>query len=113
MSYYKETHNLKTTRSDRYRSCNIITDTETGESLLSTRDIIEIPKRASDLYHTVLLNEVGRLDMIAYKYYNNPLLWWVIAQANDIYDPFTDMHLGMALRIPLLETLYGYKGILL
>lgn len=113
MSYYEISKNMKARRTDRYRNCDILKDKQTGDILLSTRDIEEVPYRYSDIFHTVKINEVGRLDLIAYQYYKNPLLWWVIAQANDIYDPFTDMQLGMSIRIPLLETLYGYKGILL
>lgn len=113
MSYYEETKNSKAKRTDRYRNCLILKDKTTDEILLSTRDIEMIPYKHSDIFHTVKINEIGRLDLIAYTYYKNPLLWWVIAQANDIYDPFKDMQLGMSLRIPLLETLYGYNGILL
>lgn len=113
MSYYEESRRLNTTRSDRYRNCSLLKDKETGDTILSTRDIDTIPESPSDLFHTVKLNEVGRLDIISHTYYKNALYWWVIAQANDIYDPISNMYPGMILRIPAIETLYGYKGILL
>ena len=114
MSYYKEEKpSKKKERFDRYRDCSILKDNETGELLLSTRDIDDIPIRNTDIYHKLKSVEVGRLDIVAYQYYKNPLLWWVIAQANDIYNPYTDTEVGMLLRVPTLETLYGYRGILL
>lgn len=113
MSYYEETKRSKTVRTDRYRNCVLLKDKETGESLLSTREIETISYRYTDIFHKVAPNEVGRLDIIADKYYRNPLLWWVIAQANDIYDPIKGVPVGTTLRVPLLETLYGYNGILL
>ena len=113
MSYYEEYKLRNTNRSDRYRSCTMLKDKETGESFLSTRDIKEIPESSSDIFHTVQPNEVGRLDLIAYKYYRNPLFWWIIAQANDIHDPIQGAPSGTMLRVPTIETLYGYKGILL
>ena len=113
MSYYEKTDRTDTNRTDRYRKCQILKDKETGVSLLSTREIKEIPFRSTDIFHKVSIHEVGRLDLIAYKYYKNPLLWWVVAQANDIYDPIEGVPAGTILRVPLLETLYGYRGILL
>ena len=111
--FYEEIENESTTYSDRYKSCTILKDLYTGESLLSTREIYDIPSSSSDIYHELKSNEVCRLDILAHKYYRNPLLWWVIAQANEIYDPFIRLDPGTILRIPTIETLYGNKGILL
>lgn len=107
MSYYKEIVIPDRRRSNRYRQCHVYADEETKEYVLSTRSIDEIPKGPNDTYHTVTSYEVYRLDLIAYKYYQNALLWWVIAQANNIRDPFNDVTAGMVLRIPSLTTLYG------
>lgn len=113
MSYYESYKRRDSVRSNRYRNCSILKDSETQETLVETRDVEEIPKHPADKFHTVQPNEVGRLDLISYRYYKNPLYWWVIAQANHIYDPISHMQSGMLLRIPTVETLYGYKGILL
>lgn len=111
--YYVESKNTSRIRSDRYRDCKQLLDKETGEVLLATRDIKDIPVKSSDIYHSVKSNEVNRLDLLAHVYYKNPLLWWVIAQANNIYDPYADIEPGTILRIPDIETLYGNNGILL
>lgn len=98
---------------NRYRNCNILQDKVTGEYLLSTREVADIPVRPTDLYHRVQSHETTRLDSIANKYYSNPLLWWVIAQANNIYDPLTPLSPGTLLRVPSIESLYGDRGVLL
>lgn len=107
MSYYEEVVVKDRRRSNRYRKCPVYADKETGEYVLGTRDVTDIPKSTYDSYHKVNAYEACRLDLIAYKYYNNQLLWWIIAQANDIHDPFNDVVPGMVLRIPNLTTLYG------
>ena len=67
----------------------------------------------TDIYHRIKAHEVNRLDLIAYNYYKNPMLWWVIAQANEIYDPFVPMRVGSLIRIPSIESLYGNQGMML
>lgn len=111
--YYKELKNPSKDYSDRYKNCKILEDIDTGDLVLETREISPIPYDSSNRYHRVKSHEVCRLDILAHKYYQNPLLWWVIAQANDIYDPFKLIESGTLLRIPSVETLYGNNGILL
>lgn len=111
--FYKDLRNPSKSYHDRYKNCILLEDKESGEILLSSRDINEIPVSANDKYHRVQSNETTRLDMIAHKYYKNPLLWWVIAQANGITDPFEILETGILLRIPAIESLYGNNGILL
>lgn len=52
--------------------------------------------------HRVEQHEVGFLDYIAVKHYGNGYekLWWVIAQANAMLDPESEMKAGMVLVIP-------------
>lgn len=52
-----------------------------------------------DLY-TVTIADIGRLDLIAWKYYNSVDWWWVIAYYNSIVNPLVDMVEGQVLRIP-------------
>lgn len=111
--FYEETRNNSRDYSDRYKSCKLLKDLETGEILLSTREITEIPESPNDIYHRVQTQEINRLDTLAAMYYRNPLFWWIIAQANDIADPFERVEPGTLLRIPDIETLYGNNGILL
>lgn len=111
--FYIESRNPSTSYADRYKSTLVLKDKTTGEMLLSTREIKDIPASPNDIYHRVQSHEVSRLDLLAEKYYRNPLFWWIIAQANDIYDPLIPLESGTLLRIPDIETLYGNNGILL
>jgi len=45
--------------------------------------------------------EVGRLDLVSARVYNGiEQLWWVIAYANGIIDPFEEVVSGLKLRYP-------------
>jgi hypothetical protein len=57
-----------------------------------------IPLRDSDIY---VATETGdRLDTLAYTYYNNSSLWWIIASANNIHNAVFGFEDGTVLRIP-------------
>lgn len=53
---------------------------------------------SSDVY--VITNETMYLDTLAYKYYNDPSLWWIIALANNIGKGKLSVPVGLQLRIP-------------
>ena len=92
-------------RISRYQYCDTITDDE-GDTYLETYTPIEFENNDDDKYHAVQSGEVNRLDLIAYKYYGNPLLYWVIAEASGITDP-TNLPVGTLLRIPPKRLVYG------
>lgn len=60
----------------------------------------EIPENDNDLFTEVGSGERGRLDLIARRIYRLEELYWVIAFANDIVDPFEEIVPGMKLRCP-------------
>lgn len=45
----------------------------------------------------------GRLDLIAASFLGEPRWWWVIAQYNNILDPFAEASEGTVLYIPTVE----------
>jgi len=67
----------------------------------------KIDPQPVDVYHTIATGEDLRLDAIAYKYYGNYQLWWVIAVANNILDPFTELKIGQTIRIPYLPYIFS------
>ena len=71
----------------------------------------DIQNSYSDKFHKVDLRTENRLDLIALQYYNNPMLWWIIAGANNIIDAF-EVPIGTVLRIPALQSVYEIGGIL-
>lgn len=59
-----------------------------------------IKESDADLFITSKESDIGRLDLLAYKHYGSPALWWVIALANDIFDPVYGPEPGTILRLP-------------
>lgn len=59
-----------------------------------------------DKYHIISDNE--RLDTIAYLYYQNSKLWWVLADTNKIFDPLL-LTVGQTILIPNIPSLKAYN----
>ena len=69
-----------------------------GIEFWSVLDLPVIPNNADDLTYTVLTGD--RIDQLAYQHYGDPVLWWVIARANDLELLPTELYAGQKLRIP-------------
>jgi hypothetical protein len=61
-------------------------------------DLPEMVEQPDDLIHTVVGEE--RLDLLAWKYYQDARLYWVIAVANDLEELPSQVNAGDELRIP-------------
>ena len=59
----------------------------------------EIKIRNNDIY--IYAKSEDRLDNLAYKYYGDVSLWWVIAQANHVGKGGFRLNPGMQIRIPM------------
>jgi len=65
---------------NRYNN-STIDQTQQGKPYLKQRFYPNIPLSENDVY---VITTVGdRLDSIAYSYYNDATLWWVISAANN------------------------------
>lgn len=56
-----------------------------------------------DLFHEVQAGD--NLQLLAYSYYGDVRLWWVIGYWNSIVDPFETLTPGTPLRFPSLQRL--------
>lgn len=72
---------------------------------------IVVPEHVDDTYFAVVGKYIDRLDLIAHKFYQDSKLWWVIAKANNIENPW-DIPIDTILRIPATATLYGMGGLI-
>ena len=73
-----------------------------------TRSVLypPIPRSARDIY--VLTTTGDRLDLLAYRYYQNIGYWWIIAEANGIGKGTMSIPAGLQLRIPVeIQTILG------
>lgn len=63
-----------------------------------TLDLPEIPPQPGDLDHLVTGSD--RIDIIAYRYYKDPVLWWCIAKVNGLEIFPTDLKVGSTITVP-------------
>jgi nucleoid-associated protein YgaU len=68
-----------------------------GKRVYTTTQYPQINASPSDTI--VISNEGDYLDSLAYKYYGDPTLWWVIALANNLGKARMSVPPGLQLRI--------------
>ena len=69
-----------------------------GREVLQSKIYPNIPKTDDDIY---VATETGdRFDTLAYQFYNDSTLWWIIASANNIHNANIGLREGTILRIP-------------
>lgn len=69
-----------------------------GRRVYRTRIYPNIPPRDDDEY--VRTQDGDRLDLLAYEFYGDQSLWWIIASANNIHNAPIGLEAGLLLRIP-------------
>jgi hypothetical protein len=81
----------------RYEN-NPVKTTNDGRRVYRSKIYPNIPLRDDDVY---VASETGdRLDTLAYQYYQDASLWWIIAAANNIHTAPFGLVDGTILRIP-------------
>lgn len=68
------------------------------------RRSLSIEPATSDLYYTVQPGDT--LHSIAYKIYKDVSLWWVVADFNEVIDPYAGLVAGDTLRVPSRARLF-------
>jgi len=69
-----------------------------GREVYRTKIYPNIPLKDNDIY--IVTQEGDRLDTLAYQYYGDQSLWWIIATANNIHDASFAVEDGTILRVP-------------
>lgn len=82
----------------RYRNIPIKND-ESGKRVTRSTLYPPIPRKQSDVYVRTTIGD--RVEMLAFKYYGDVNLWWLIAQANDIGKGSFAIPAGSLIRIPI------------
>jgi hypothetical protein len=83
----------------RYTNGNTFTNRE-GVPFLVLRKSLNLQPSSTDTLVTITQDIANRPDLISYKAYGIPDLWWVIYEFNQIYDPLFGLKTGQILRIP-------------
>jgi hypothetical protein len=81
---------------NRYQYAKL--DNVTGRKAYSTVRSIEIPKSYADRY--IFSKEGDRLDSLAYEFYGDTQLWFILANANNLGKGSMVVPGGLQLRIP-------------
>lgn len=82
---------------NRYTNTNIINDVNGKRRQQTT--IIPVPRASSeDVY--IQTTSIERLDLLAYKFYGDSALWYVIASANSLGKGSLIVPINSLLRIP-------------
>jgi hypothetical protein len=82
----------------RYDYTPIIRDEE-DKRFYATTIYPDILPTNEDIY---IITTIGdRLDLLAFDFYGDSTLWWIIASANDMQPDSLVPPLGMTLRIPV------------
>lgn len=94
--------NLLLSNLSRYKDTKVFSEGGIVEFALFEAPNEFVEARTDFKIHRVKQNEVGFLDLLAVRYYGRgyETLWWVIALANALIDPETEMFPGMTLVIP-------------
>ena len=88
---------------NRYEDIKLLR-TELGKRFKKTIRYPKMEKSQNDTY--IISIQGDRLDNMAYKYYEDSRLWWIIARANYLGKGDLEIPIGTQLRIP-----YDYLGI--
>jgi hypothetical protein len=82
----------------RYTYSKTLTTNETKKQYLESTLYPQIKPTNDDIY--VIATSNDRLDLLAYEYYGDKNLWWVIAVANNLNDASLYIETGKQLRLP-------------
>ena len=81
----------------RYQNSNIIKDIN-GKRKLSTTIIPVVPSSDSDIF--IQTTGIERLDKLAFDFYEDATLWWIIAESNQLPLGTLFVKTNTRLRIP-------------
>ncbi len=77
---------------------------EDGKTYIESPGKLVIKASTRDTMFTVEAGYENRIDLVSYKFYGTPYLWWAIALLNHIEDPRI-LEVGVILRIPPLDNI--------
>ena len=85
----------------RYISIPYYYNTEDDKYIYGTAQ--QLNESISFVLHEVQIGDT--LDSLALKYYNNPTLYWIIADFNKIQDPYKELEIGEKLKVPSISSI--------
>lgn len=75
-----------------------VDEDQNGFDFFELTEYPDLPEQPDDIDY--LVKTTDRIDLLAYKFYGDPVLWWVISIANDFELLPNDLVDGETIRIP-------------
>ena len=97
----------------RYRRTRVFSDEETlsdGRPFFGTWRPPEIVLHRPPSFRVLQPDELTRPDLLAFRTYGNPTLFWAIAMTNNIMLPMRDMRVGQRMIIPHIDDVLAALG---
>jgi hypothetical protein len=88
-------------KNSRYTNGNTDLNAD-GVEFLVLRKALKLEPNNGDIFVSINKELINRPDLISFKAYGTPNLWWVIYEYNNIQDPLFGMKIGQLIRIPSL-----------
>jgi hypothetical protein len=76
----------------RYQGTKVYQDAASGQLFYGPWQAIIFMPAADDTWVQIDSDQALRLDLVSQNVYGTPYLWWVLAEANDISNPFTQLY---------------------
>lgn len=103
MANYIEETNIPASRfaliTSRYHGSEVIYYTERKLLTFKIYKRTPVPTSSEDKYMIIGKGQEYRPDLVAYRAYNSPSLWWKILEANNMKD-IMEFKAGVNIRIP-------------
>ena len=95
----------------RYQNIKITKNSQLGNQFYANNFYPDVPFSENDTYVITVLGD--RLDLMAFDYYGDVSLWWVITSANSLPGDSLYIEPGTQLRIPsnLVAVLNDYNAV--
>lgn len=78
---------------------DVFTDTD-GQYFYNLLKTLNVPEDLDPDYYDIHIVKYGDMwPTIAYKYYGNVVLWWLVCATNQIQDPSTNPLVGSSIKI--------------
>lgn len=87
----------------RYVTTRVFQDKDRNKIFFGTWNPPKIFETKAPTYHVLAADEKHRPDLVAYRVYNDPNLFWAIALRNNIAMPLIDMTAGLVLTCPHID----------
>jgi hypothetical protein len=89
---------METDKTSRYAKVPVLVVRDAAGQDLELRQLRVIPDRPA--VFSITPTETDRLDLVAYRFYRDPLLFWKICDASDALDPLDVLTPGVPAAIP-------------